>query len=291
MAAVKLLFCSFCVVIGAYYFCCQETLTPELVKGKRALVTGSSTGIGEQIAYQLARLGAHVLLTSRREKQLKKVATKCLKLGASSAHYVVSDMSNLTSVQNVITATNKYLGGLDYLILNHVGGTGLFGPFQGDTTAMTSSLTVNFLSYVQLTSMALSLLQESQGSITVMSSLGGRIGTPFSTSYCAAKFALEGFYSSLRSELSLQKKNISITVAVLGYINTDNAVQKMNDKVMMTAASKEECAQVVVQAGALRYPEVFYPYWSMKLLVLVRDWKPDLLAKLLNRFYILDNIL
>ncbi|XP_029427041.1 hydroxysteroid 11-beta-dehydrogenase 1-like protein A [Rhinatrema bivittatum] len=291
MTVGKLVFCSLCVVMGAYYFSRQKTLTPELVQGKRVLVTGSSTGIGEQIAYQLASLGAHVLLTARREKQLKEVAAKCLRLGASSAHYVVSDMSNLTSAQSVINATNKYLGGLDYLILNHVGGVGLFGPFQGDMTAVSSSITVNFLSYVQLTSAALSLLQESQGSIIVMSSLSGRIGAPFSTSYCAAKFALEGFYSSLRREFSLQTKNISITIAVLGYINTDNAVQKVGDKVKMTAASKEECAQAVVQAGALRYPQVFYPYWSTKLLVLFRDWVPDLLAKLLDHFYILENIL
>lgn len=44
-----------------------------MVQGKRVLVTGSSTGIGEQIAYEFARMGAHLLLTARREKQLKEV--------------------------------------------------------------------------------------------------------------------------------------------------------------------------------------------------------------------------
>uniref|UniRef100_A0A8C0HDR5 Uncharacterized protein n=1 Tax=Chelonoidis abingdonii TaxID=106734 RepID=A0A8C0HDR5_CHEAB len=193
---------------------------PEMVRGKRVLVTGSSTGFGEQIAYEFARMGAHLLLTARREKQLKEVAQKCLELGASSARHVVSYMNNLTSAQNVIEEARNKLGGLDYLVLNHVGGSGQFGPFQGDMAAVTSSMTVNFLSYVQLTVSAMTMLQESQGSITVISSLSGKEGTPFSLSYSAAKFALEGFYSSLRRELRLREISLSVTVAVLGYIDT-----------------------------------------------------------------------
>lgn len=48
---------------------------PDMVQGKRVLVTGSSTGIGEQIAYEFARMGAHLIITARREKQLKEVRT------------------------------------------------------------------------------------------------------------------------------------------------------------------------------------------------------------------------
>ncbi|XP_006039437.2 hydroxysteroid 11-beta-dehydrogenase 1-like protein B [Alligator sinensis] len=145
-----------------------------MVQGKRVLVTGSSTGIGEQIAYEFARMGAHLIITARREKQLKEVAKKCLELGASSARYVVADMNNLSSAQEVIEEAGSKLGGLDYLVLNHVGGTGSFGPFQGDMTEVTSSMTVNFLSYVQLTASAMTMLKESQGSIIVISSLSGK---------------------------------------------------------------------------------------------------------------------
>uniref|UniRef100_A0A452I3E3 Hydroxysteroid 11-beta dehydrogenase 1 like n=1 Tax=Gopherus agassizii TaxID=38772 RepID=A0A452I3E3_9SAUR len=223
MAAIRLLL-SLLTGLCAYYFYSQETLSPfkppEMVRGKRVLVTGSSTGIGEQIAYEFARMGAHLLLTARREKQLKEVAQKCLELGASSARHVVSDMNNLTSAQNVIEDARNKLRGLDYLVLNHVGGSGRFGPFQGDMAAVTSSMTVNFLSYVQLTVSAMTMLQESQGSIIVISSLSGRIGAPFTLSYSAAKFALEGFYSSLRRELRLREISLSVTVAVLGYIDT-----------------------------------------------------------------------
>ncbi|KAM4709949.1 hydroxysteroid 11-beta-dehydrogenase 1-like protein A [Discoglossus pictus] len=290
MAGAKLLFLSVFVSLSAYYFFSTETLTPEVVRGKRVLVTGASTGIGEQIAYQFAQMGARVMVTARREQRLQEVTKKCLELGASSAQYVVSDMGNLTSAQSVAEETLKKLGGLDYLVLNHIGGTSSFGTFKGDMDAVLSSLTVNFLSYIQLTSATLSALKKSQGSIIIMSSLSGRIGAPFTTNYCAAKFALEGFYSSLRRELSLQNKNVSVTVAVLGFIDTDNAVKKVGDKVTMVASPKEECAHEVVKAGVLRQSELFYPFWSMKIFVLLKDWAPGLVGKLLDKFYVLENI-
>ncbi|KAM3936911.1 hydroxysteroid 11-beta-dehydrogenase 1-like protein A [Leptodactylus fuscus] len=289
MAGIKLL-SSLVIGLCAYYFYSTETITPEMVKGKRVLVTGSSTGIGEQVAYKFSEMGAHVVLTARRAKQLEEVANKCMELGAASAHYVVSDMGNLTSAQNVAQEAIEKLGGLDYLVLNHVGGGGSFGSFQGDMKAVLSSNNVNFLSYIQLTSTALKALLESQGSIVVMSSLSGRIGAPFTTSYCAAKFALEGFYSSLRREFILNKNNVSVTVAVLGYIDTESAVKKVGDKVTMSASPKEECADEVVKAAVLRQPELFYPFWGIKPFVLLRDWAPTLMGKILDKFYVLDNI-
>uniref|UniRef100_A0A8C5P9M5 Sirtuin 4 n=1 Tax=Leptobrachium leishanense TaxID=445787 RepID=A0A8C5P9M5_9ANUR len=290
MAGIKILLLSITVAFSAYYFFSTETVTPGSVHGKRILVTGSSTGIGEQIAYEFAQMGAHVMLTARRETHLQKVAEKCRKLGALSAHYVVSDMANLTSAQHVIQVTNEKLGGLDYLILNHVGGSGSFGTFQGDMDVVKSSMTVNFLSYVQLTSSALHALKESHGSIVVMSSMSGRVGAPFTTSYCAAKFALEGFYSSLRREFSIWKNNVSVTVAVLGYIDTENAVKKVGDKLTMKPSPKEDCAKQVVKAAILRQPEVFYPFWSIKPVMLVKDWAPILIGNLLDRFYIVENL-
>lgn len=70
-------------------------------------------------------------------------------------------------------------GGLDYLVLNHVGGNVGFHLFKGNMEIVKSSITINFLSYVQLTSSALHMLQESEGSIIVVSSISGRGGNVF----------------------------------------------------------------------------------------------------------------
>ncbi|KAJ7309593.1 hypothetical protein JRQ81_007646 [Phrynocephalus forsythii] len=278
-------------VLWAYYFYSQETFSEDMVQGKRVLVTGSSTGIGEQIAYDFARMGAQVVVTARREKRLQEVVQKCLDLGASSAHYLVSDMSNLTSARNLIEETKSLLGGLDHLILNHVGGTIGVGPFHGDMDAMMNSLTVNLLSYVELTVAALDVLRESGGTIVAVSSMCGRLPCPFSVWYSTAKFALEGFYCSLRTELRLRKVDLPITVAVLGYIDTDTAVQSMDGKVTMVASPKDECAREIVKGGVLRQREVFYPYWSTKIPLLLRDLMPGCMDYLIGRSYVVDKFL
>ncbi|XP_053135935.1 hydroxysteroid 11-beta-dehydrogenase 1-like protein A [Hemicordylus capensis] len=290
MAALRIL-ASLLVGLCAYYFYSQETFSEETVRGKRVLVTGSSTGIGEQIAYEYARMGAHVMVTARREKRLQEVVQKCLQLGASSAWYITADMHNLTSATRVIEETENKLGGLDYLVLNHVGGSIHFGPFEGDMEAVISSMTVNFLSYVQLTVSAMKMLQESHGGIIVISSLAGRIPSPFSVPYAATKFALEGFYSSLRTELRLRKIHLDVTVAVLGYIDTDTAVKAIADKVTMTASPKADCAREIVKGGVLRQREVVYPYWTLKPVLLFKDWVPGLLESVVGNFYKLENIL
>lgn len=57
---------------------------PEMLRGKRVIVTGASSGIGEQMAYHLARMGAHVLLTARTEAKLQKVGSRHCEHGCSA---------------------------------------------------------------------------------------------------------------------------------------------------------------------------------------------------------------
>ncbi|XP_003226050.1 hydroxysteroid 11-beta-dehydrogenase 1-like protein B [Anolis carolinensis] len=289
MAARRILF-SLLVALCAYHFYREKPFSEDMVRGKRILVTGSSMGIGEQIAYELARMGAHVMLTARREKQLQEVVQKCLDLGASSAQFVAADMSNMTEAQRVIKETKDAMGGLDHLILNHVGKTSLFGPFQWDLEPVIKTMTVNFFSYVQLTLSARDMLRESQGSIVVVSSVAGRVPSPFSVPYVASKFALEGFYSSLRSELRLLNAELPITVAVLGYIDTDTAVNCLKGKMLGSPSPKAECARAIVKGGMLREREVFYPYWSVRPIIFLRDWMPELVDYLVSRAYLVENI-
>ncbi|XP_061458803.1 hydroxysteroid 11-beta-dehydrogenase 1-like protein B [Rhineura floridana] len=290
MAVLKL-FASLLVGLCAYYFYSQETFSEEMVRGKRVLVTGSSTGIGEQMAYEFARMGAHVMVMARREERLQKVVQKCLDLGASSASYVVSDMSNLTSAQQVVEETKTVLGGLDLLVLNHIGSYGSFGPLQGDMEAMITTMTVNFFSYVQLTVSALSALQESHGSIVILSSMSGRIPSPFSVVCSATKFALEGFYSGLRLEMHLRKIDLPITVAVLGYIDTGTEVRAVDGSIAIQASPKEVCAREIVKSGVLRQQEVVCPYWVTKPILAFRDWILEVLEQMLTGSYKGDNIL
>ncbi|XP_073449801.1 hydroxysteroid 11-beta-dehydrogenase 1-like protein isoform X2 [Aquarana catesbeiana] len=231
----------------------------ESLVNARVLVTGASTGIGEEIAYHYARAGAHLLLTARREDALLKVKTKCLELGAKSVSLALADMTSSEAREKVMEQAITALGGLDYLVLNHIGSS----PFQmwdGDIQHTRWLMEVNFLSYVHLATMALPHLTESNGSIVVLSSLTGKVATPFTTSYSATKFALDGFFWSLRHELAMKNIPVSITLCILGLIDTQSAMEKIKDKISMPAYPAQDAALAVVSAGASRVWEMYYPW-------------------------------
>ncbi|NWH77929.1 DHI1L protein, partial [Piaya cayana] len=252
--------CALGVVAVLLAFFWKDRFNPESLSGARVLLTGASAGIGEQMAYHYARFGAEIVLTARREAVLQKVAEKCLALGAKRVFYIPADMSSPVEPEKVVQFAVQKLGGLDYLVLNHIGKT-RFQMWDGDVEYTRSLMQVNFFSYVALATAALPTLEQSKGSLVVVSSLTGKIPTPFTTSYSAAKFALDGFFSSLRHELMMQKREISITLCILGLIDTESALENTRGKVHITASPAPEAALAIIQGSATRLQEVFYPWW------------------------------
>ncbi|XP_066482429.1 11-beta-hydroxysteroid dehydrogenase 1 isoform X2 [Tiliqua scincoides] len=261
-----------------------------MLQGKHVIVTGASTGIGEQMAYHLARMGSHILITARTEAKLRKVVAQCLELGAASARYMNGSMEDLVFAQNVVKKAEELWGHLDMLILNHVGSS-YFNYFNSDIEHVQKLLDINFLSYVAMTVAALPMLKNSGGSIVVVSSMAGKVGFPFVVPYSATKFALDGFFSSLRQEFAIQNTNISITLCILGLINTENAMKAVSGVFDSSSpAPKEECAFEIIKGGALRQREVYYEYTSTKIPLLIRDWAPGLLDYLIRRKYNVEKV-
>ncbi|XP_034866355.1 11-beta-hydroxysteroid dehydrogenase 1 isoform X2 [Mirounga angustirostris] len=155
--------------LAYYYYSANEEFRPEMLQGKKVIVTGASKGIGEQMAYHLAKMGAHVVVTARSKETLKKVVSHCLELGAASAHYIAGSMENVTFAEQFVAQAGKLMGGLDMLILNHITNTSM-NLFSGDIHLVRRSMEVNFLSYVVLSVAALPMLKQSNGSIVVVSS-------------------------------------------------------------------------------------------------------------------------
>ncbi|XP_027727412.1 corticosteroid 11-beta-dehydrogenase isozyme 1 isoform X1 [Vombatus ursinus] len=274
-------------LLAYYFYSATDSFRPEMLQGKRVIVTGASTGIGEQIAYHLARMGAHLVVTARTEAKLKKVISECLKLGAASAHFIPGTMEDLVFAEQVVTKAEKLMGGLDMLILNHIAPLNL-RFFNGDVASFQKSMDVNFFSYVTMTSAALPMLKDTNGSIVVVSSIAGKIIAPLIAEYSATKFALDGFYSSLQKELQLLNVNVSITLCILGFINTDSAVKSLSGIVEnVNPSPKEECALKIIKGGALRHKEIAYPssiYVSM--------WNPirTIQEYFISSNYNIDNI-
>ncbi|XP_072700681.1 11-beta-hydroxysteroid dehydrogenase 1-like [Ciconia boyciana] len=277
------------LVLAFWFYSARENFKPEMLKGKRVIVTGASTGIGEQMAYHLARMGSHILITARTEAKLQKVVERCLELGAASARYISGTMEDMAFAEHVVKEAETSLGGLDMLILNHIG-TSYFGYFNGDVGHVRKLLEINFLSYVAMTTSALPMLKESKGSIVVVSSMAGKVGFPFTVAYSATKFALDGFFSSLRQEFNIQSINVSITLCILGFIDTESAVRAAAGLLRVSPAPREECALEILKGAALRRRELYYRYGSTRLPLLLRDWAAELLDYLVRSRYRLESL-
>lgn len=175
MAFMKKYLLPILVLFVGYYYSTNEEFRPEMLQGKKVIVTGASKGIGREMAYHLSKMGAHVVLTARSEESLQKVVSRCLELGAASAHYIAGTMEDMTFAEQFVVKAGKLMGGLDMLILNHISQSSM-SLFHDDVQSLRRVMEVNFLSYVVLSVAAMPMLKQSNGSIAVISSLAGEWG-------------------------------------------------------------------------------------------------------------------
>ncbi|XP_033820654.1 hydroxysteroid 11-beta-dehydrogenase 1-like protein [Periophthalmus magnuspinnatus] len=260
------------------------TFDPETLQGARVLVTGASTGIGEQMAYHYARFGAQLVITARREKVLQQVVEKCLSLGAQKALYIAGDMATESDPDKVVEFTLEKLGGLDYLVLNHIGPTP-FSVWKGDIEHTRWLMKVNFFSYVQMAWKALPSLEQSKGSLVIVSSFVGKVAGPLTAPYTATKSALNGFFGSLQHELAMKNSNVSLSICTLGLIDTETAMEKIKGIVNnVPAAPASEAALNIIKTGATRQAELYYPY-NTYIITLIKDWNPAVTNYLIRRTY------
>ncbi|XP_061744766.1 hydroxysteroid 11-beta-dehydrogenase 1-like protein [Nerophis ophidion] len=259
------------------------TFNAESLRGAKVLVTGASTGIGEQMAYHYATFGAQIVITARREKILQQVVEKCLSLGAQKALYIAADMSSDTDPERVVEFAVEQLGGLDYLVLNHIGSSP-FSMWQGDVEHLEWLMKVNFLSYAQMAWKGFPALEQNKGALVVVSSLLGKMASPFVAPYISTKFALNGFFEGLRHELALKNSNVSISICTLGLIDTDSAMEKVKGVTNLPAYPASEAALKIIMTGATGERELFYP-WYTYILTLSKDFFPSIRDYVVLRSY------
>ncbi|GAB3607822.1 SDR family oxidoreductase [Conyzicola nivalis] len=159
------------------------------------LITGTSSGIGLEIALQSAAAGHTVIATMR---DLAKAGAL---RDAASANGVTVDIRQLdvtdpASIDACVASVIADHGRLDALVNN--AGAGHVATIENETLDdVRQVMEVNFFGVVAVTKAAMPLLRASGGRVVTVSSVGGAVGQPFSEAYCAAKFAVEGFMESL----------------------------------------------------------------------------------------------
>lgn len=160
------------------------------------LITGASTGIGRDAAIHWAQQGHTVIAGVRRDEDGQALKSACA--GIETALLDVTNDGQIKKLWQDLSA--RKLAGPFHLVNN--AGIAVTGPLESLSIAdYRRQFEVNFFGAVQMTQTFLPLIRRTQGRIVNVSSVAGRVATPYMSPYCASKFALEGLSDSLRREL------------------------------------------------------------------------------------------
>ncbi|WP_034915778.1 SDR family NAD(P)-dependent oxidoreductase [Erwinia sp. 9145] len=175
------------------------------LEGKKALITGSSKGIGEAIARRLAIEKAVVIVHGRDRAQTEKVASAIVAEGGK-AFFVTGDLTSNDDVQQLVDEAEKLAGGIDILV-NNAGGSGGIKESWSETqiASWTSTYDRNVLAALRVTTRLLSAMRQNQwGRIINISSIAAIMPPPSAPDYSASKAAMNAMTVSLAKAVAAE---------------------------------------------------------------------------------------
>lgn len=186
--------------------------------GQVAVVTGASKGIGKAIAHALAREGAHVVLAARSTKELDAAVREFAREGLKASQ-LPTDVSIPSQVAALVEGTVDGFGRIDILVNN--AGIGIFKNVEEMSVEEFDAMwNVNLRGVFLASKAALpSMIKANRGAIVNISSLAGKNSIKGGAGYCATKWALRGFASSLM--LEVREHNIRVVTIFPGSVATN----------------------------------------------------------------------
>ena len=190
-----------------------------MLKGKCAVITGASRGIGKCIATKFAKEGANVVINYRNnEEEALKVKQELEDLG-SQVLVVKADVSELEQAENLIKEAKKEFGRVDILV-NNAGITKDNLIIRMKEEDFDSVIKTNLKgAFNCLKAVTPIMLKQKYGKIVNMASVVGVVGNPGQVNYCASKAGLIGMTKSLSKEIG--SRNITVNAIAPGFIDTD----------------------------------------------------------------------
>ncbi len=191
------------------------------IKGKTALITGASRGIGKAIALELARQGIqHLLLVARDRQRLAEVATEITTMGVKVTTLSL-DLTQSASIDIAIAQAWRTHRPIHILI--NCAGVAHQAPFlKTRLPKVEEEISLNLIGMMTITRlMAKRMANRQEGTIVNVSSLMGKVAAPTMSTYSATKFAIIGFTQALRSELA--DHNIKVVALLPTLTDTDMA--------------------------------------------------------------------
>ncbi len=260
---------------------------------KIVVVTGGSDGIGKALVEALLNEGAKVAACGRSHDKLYHLQT----LHAGKPLFVFpADVSNEQDCEKFVNETVQTFGGIDVLINN--AGISMRALFnETDLQTLRNVMDINFWGTVYCTKYALPFILKTKGTVAAISSIAGYRGLPGRTGYSASKFAVNGFFESLRTELLNSGVNIMWVCPGFTASNIRNAAldknahpqgaSPMEETAMMSAG---ECAAHILSGIEKRKRNLVLTA-SDKRTVFINRMFPALADKLTRKFFFKNDVL
>ncbi|MCT4581645.1 MAG: SDR family oxidoreductase [Flavobacteriales bacterium] len=255
------------------------------MKNKIIWITGATSGIGEELAVQLSREGAQLVLSARRVNELERVKQRC----EGKVYCLPLDLMQAETFESKVKAVEEYYGRIDMLINN--GGISQRSLVSETPLALDRKIMeVNYFGNIALSKAVLPVFQKQKsGRFVVVSSLSGKFGFFLRSAYAASKHALVGFYESLR--LEEEKNGVKVSLVFPGLIQTNisqNALSKDGkahgalDNNQAKGISAEKCAQQIIKGIKKDQLEIFAGAGELKAVTIKRLF-PKLFHKIIKK--------
>lgn len=259
----------------------------KVFKNKVVVITGAASGIGRALCIKFAAMGAKVGIMDMDEKKARALE-RDLRLSGAVAYAAPCNVADEKACKDAITTLIHHFGGVDILINN--AGITLRDAFVNiSSSAYKKVMDINFFGSLYCTQAAMKALIKRKGMIIITSSIAGFAPVPGRTGYCASKYALHGFFETLRLEIS--KKGVHVMMVCPTFVKTnlqeraiggDGKITGHPQSRMGRQQSPEELAEKIMEAAAKK-KQLVIPTFQGKLAWWISRLAPLLYGRIVRK--------
>jgi 3-hydroxybutyrate dehydrogenase len=216
-----------------------------MLKGKTAIITGSTSGIGQACARALAKAGCNIMLNGLGDAaKIEEGRAALEKEFGVKVFYHGADMTKPDQIEDLIAEAKSKLGGADIIVNNagiqHVAPIDEFPPEKWDQI-----IAINLTSAFHVTRLALPHMKSAGwGRVVNMASAHALVASPFKSAYVAAKHGIAGMTKSVALEVA--EKNITVNAICPGYVKTPLVEGQIADTAKARGITEEQVINDVI---------------------------------------------
>jgi short-subunit dehydrogenase len=215
--------------------------TQSFFRDKVVMVTGASSGIGQELAWQLGQAGAKLTLAARRKELLENLAQRIAATGKTKPLVTRCDVAQEGDLQTAVAETVRQWGKLDVAIAN--AGFGVVGPLKKlSLEDYRRQFETNVFGVLRTIYAALPEIEKNKGNIAIVGSVSGWTASPGASPYAMSKFAVRALANSIAPELRLS--GVTVTLISPGFVASE--IRRVDNQGKLHEEAKEPIASWLV---------------------------------------------